>query len=42
MPTKNHVTSMVISLLGFYGNLGMVIFSTHDTQYHQKYENNNT
>lgn len=36
MPDANHVGSVAISLLGLYGNLGMVIFSSRDTQHYQK------
>ncbi|MFP3029569.1 MAG: DUF484 domain-containing protein [Arsenophonus sp.] len=36
MPEANHVGSVAISLLGLYGNLGMVIFSSLDIQHYQK------
>ncbi|MGP1923939.1 MAG: DUF484 domain-containing protein [Arsenophonus sp. NEOnobi-MAG3] len=36
MPEANHVGSVAISLLGLYGNLGMVIFNSLDIQHYQK------
>ncbi|MGP1946947.1 MAG: DUF484 domain-containing protein [Arsenophonus sp. NC-PG7-MAG3] len=36
IPDANHVGSVAISLLGMYGNLGMLIFSSLDIQHYKK------